>query len=91
MVRNGLHGDFRREHSIRTIRHAPDSSDAATAISPGLHTYQLARPFIPIDQGDEESFIERWMGWLGEAAQGQLLYPSQLPELDAQGSWRRGS
>ena len=69
----------------------PDSSDAATAISPGLHTYQLARPFIPIDQGDEESFIERWMGWLGEAAQGQLLYPSQLPELDTQGSWRRGS
>ena len=63
---------------------------AATAISPGLHTYQLARPFIPIDQGDEESFIERWMGWLGEAAQGQLLYPSQLPELDTQGSWRRG-
>ena len=30
------------------------------------------------------------MGWLGEAAQGQLLYPSQLPELDTQGSWRRG-
>ena len=69
----------------------PDASDTATAISPALHTYQVARPFMPIDQGDEDSFVERWMGWFGEAAQGQLRYPSGLPEMETQGSWRRGS
>ena len=81
MVRNGLHGDFRRELPFASSAMPPDSSDAATAISPGLHTYQLARPFIPIDQGDEESFIERWMGWLGEAAeQGKKTVISVLRE-----------
>ena len=69
----------------------PDSSKAAEAISPGLHSVNLARPFIPIDQGDEDSFVERWMGWFGEAAQGQSRYPRRLPELEVQGSWRRGS
>ena len=69
----------------------PGASDTATAISPTLHTYQVARPFMPIDQGDEDSFVERWMGWFGEAAQGQLHYPSRLPEMETQGSWRRGS
>ena len=69
----------------------PGASDTATAISPTLHTYQVARPFMPIDQGDEDSFVERWMGWFGEAAQGQLRYPSRLPEMETQGSWRRGS
>ena len=67
----------------------PDALDTATAISPTLHTYQVARPFMSIDQGDEDSFVERWMGWFGEAAQGQLRYPGSLPEMETQDSWRR--
>ena len=69
----------------------PDASDTAAAISPALHTYQVAWPFMPIDQGDEDNFVERWMDWFAKAAQGQLRYPGSLPELETQGSWRRGS
>ena len=70
---------------------SPGDRDAALALSRTVHTCQVAWPFKPIDQGDEDSFIERWMGWFGEAAQGQLHYPNQMPELDPHGSWRRGS
>ena len=69
----------------------PYSSDASLALSPAMHTHQVAWPFMPIDQGDDENFIERWMGWFGEAAQGQMRYPSQVPELNPSGSWRRES
>ena len=67
------------------------SSDVATAISLALHTYQFAWPFMPIDQGDEDSFVERWVVWFGEADQGQLRYPRQLLELEMHGFWLRGS
>ena len=67
----------------------PDAGDTALALSPALHTYSVARPFMPIDQGDEDSFIERWMGWFGEGGQGRLRRPGGMPELDPQGSWRR--
>ena len=49
----------------------------------------LARPFTPIDQGEEEGFIERWMEWFGEAGHGPLRHPSKMPELPTEGSWRR--
>ena len=68
---------------------SPGERDAASALTV-LHTHQVAWPFTPIDQGDEEGFVERWMEWSAKAAQGQLRYPSRLPERDPQGSWRRG-
>ena len=68
---------------------SPGDPDALLALSPVLHTHQVAWPFTPIDQGDEDAFIERWIGWLGEAAQGQMRRPSTLPEISPQGSWRR--
>ena len=70
---------------------SPEASDTAKALSPALHTYQVAWPFMPIDQGDEGSFVERWMSWFGEAAQGQLRYPGRSPEVEPHSSWRRGS
>ena len=70
---------------------APASADASLALSPATHTHQVAWPFTPFDQGDDESFIERWMGWFGGAAQGLMRRPRRLPELDPSGSWRRGS
>ena len=51
--------------------------------------YQVAWPFVPIDQGDESDFIERWLGWFAEAAQGLLRHPSRMPERDPNGTWRR--
>ena len=69
---------------------SPGDRDAVAALLPGIHTHQVAWPFMPIDQGDEVSFIERWIGWFGEAAQGQLHHPREMPELNPSGSWRRG-
>ena len=51
--------------------------------------YQVAWPFTPIDQGNEAEFIERWMAWFADAAEGRLQHPSQMPERDPRGSWRR--
>ena len=62
--------------------------DADRAILPGLHTLRVARPFVAIDQGDEDEFIERWLGWFAQAALGKLRRPSHMPEQDAAGSWR---
>ena len=64
--------------------------DAYIALSPVIAEYQVAWPFTPIDQGDESDFIERWIGWFAEAAQGLLRHPSHMPERDPKGSWRGG-
>ena len=69
----------------------PGSRDASLALLRTIHTHRVAWPFTPFDQGGEEDFIERWMGWFGEAAQGQTRYLKQPPELDTDGSWRLGS
>ena len=68
---------------------APASADASLALSSATHTHQVAWPFTSFDQGDDGSFIERWMGWFGDAAQGLMRRPRRLPELDPSGSWRR--
>ena len=68
---------------------APLDRDALIAIGPALHTHQLAWPFVPIDQGDENAFIQQWIEWFGYAAQRELRYPSQMPERETSGSYRR--
>ena len=60
----------------------PGDPAAMLALSSVTHTHQVAWPFTPIDQGDEDAFIERWMGWIGEAPQGQIRRPSTLPEVN---------
>ena len=77
-----------RERDVAPFSMPPGEDHVALALSPAIHTYQVAWPFTPIDQGDEESFIERWIGWFALAAQGQLRYPSNMPERDPRGSWR---
>jgi eukaryotic-like serine/threonine-protein kinase len=76
----------------RTTRTVPfafaPSESAGKALSPGLAEWQLAWPFTPIDQGEENSFIERWLDWFGLAAQGKLHTPSALPERSTDGSYR---
>lgn len=79
-----------RKRDVTPFPMSPGEEDVALALSPAIHIYQVAWPFMPIDQGDEENFIERWIGWFALAAQGHLSYPSSMPERDSQGSWRRG-
>ena len=83
-------GTFRNDCAFDPFALPPESRDASIALSPTMHTHQVAWAFMAIDQGDEEGFIERWVGWFGDAAQGQLRYPSSGPELVPWGSWRRG-
>ncbi|QIB49571.1 serine/threonine-protein kinase [Streptomyces aureoverticillatus] len=59
------------------------------AVSPILGLQQVAWPFIPLVIGDLDEFIDRWATWLARAANGRLAHPSQMPERDPQGSWRR--
>ena len=62
--------------------------DSFTALSPTIHTFQVAWPFTAIDQGDEDEFIERWLGWFADAAQGLLRRPRNIPERNPTGTWR---
>src|SRR5262245_53423622 len=65
----------------------PNDPDAASAVLPGMGRRQLAWQPLPFDQGEEERFVERWMAWLAEAAEGTLSRPSRMPE-DSGGSYR---
>ena len=78
-----------RRDKFQPFALAPNEEDAIYALNSGMHTVSVARPFTPIDQGGEGSFIERWLEWFAAAAQGQLLSPSHMPEGKVQGSWRR--
>jgi serine/threonine-protein kinase len=51
--------------------------------------WQVARPFVPIDQGDEDGFIERWLDWFALAAEGRLSRPSDMPEGRPENTFRR--
>jgi serine/threonine-protein kinase len=63
--------------------------EAYGALSPAMTEYQVAWPFMPIDQGKENEFIERWVAWFADAAEGKLCYPRHMPEQNPTGSWRR--
>ena len=67
----------------------PPGEEAGKALSPGLAEVQVAWPFTPVEPGNEVEFLERWMAWFAQAAQGQLGNPSSMPERRPEGSWRR--
>ena len=62
---------------------------AGKALANAITEWQVARPFVAIDQGEETAFIERWLDWFAQAAAGQMRMPSSMPEQSPQGSWRR--
>ena len=76
----------------RTSRIAPfalnPGQEAYGALGRTLAVHQCAWPFTAIDQGSEQQFIDRWMAWFADAANGILFHPSRMPELDPSGSWR---
>jgi hypothetical protein len=68
----------------------PPGENAGMALSPVIGAeWQVAWPFTAIDQGNEAEFIERWLAWFGQAAQGRLSRPSSMPERPVENSWRR--
>jgi serine/threonine-protein kinase len=76
---------------IRTVNPFASSSvgeEAAHAFSSTLTNRQVAWEPLAFDQGDEEQFIERWIGWFAGAASGGLHNPSRMPE-DSGGRHRR--
>jgi eukaryotic-like serine/threonine-protein kinase len=66
--------------ALNPFAFSPTEEQAAGAFSPGIREYQIAWEPLPFDQGEEEQFIERWIGWFAGAANGGLHSPSQMPE-----------
>ena len=67
---------FGGDNRIAPFAMPPGGQDAALALSPALlHTHRVAWPFKPTDQGDEESFTERWMGWFGKQRKASYAIP----------------
>jgi serine/threonine-protein kinase len=49
---------------------------------------QIAWEFTPVDPGDCEDFVQRWLDWFASAAEGTLDRPNQLPEHPVPRTWR---
>lgn len=81
--------DQRHIQGLQPFSANPNSPPTVAALKQVQQPIQIARPFTAIDQGDEDVFIERWIGWFAQAARGGLLYPRGMPESDPQGSWRQ--
>ena len=63
--------------------------EAGAALRPIIgERLSLDWSFTPIDQNDRDGFIERWLGWLADAAAGQLQQPHGWPEHQVAGSYR---
>ena len=67
----------------------PMMKTSFTLLILGCILYRLHAALLPLTQGEEESFVERWLGLFAAAAQGHLHSPTRLPEEEAQGSWRQ--
>ncbi|HBY96769.1 MAG TPA: hypothetical protein DEP84_22950 [Chloroflexi bacterium] len=80
----------RERFSLDPFALPPTEEAAARAFSPAISARQVAWEPLPFDQGDEEQFIERWLGWFAEAVDGTLRHPSHMPE-NSGGRCRRSS
>jgi eukaryotic-like serine/threonine-protein kinase len=59
----------------------PPGDDADTAASNVMGAWNIAHPRRVVDDDDErEAFIERWISYLAQAAEGRLRKPASLPE-----------
>jgi Serine/threonine protein kinase len=68
---------------------APGAVAGAALIRSRSSAVRVAWPFTPLDVTDLTGFIDRWSGWFGLAASGELTRPESLPEREPAGSWRR--
>jgi serine/threonine protein kinase len=74
--------------AIRPLMLDP-GQDAAKALWAGLAEMQLAWPVTPVSVGELGEFIDRWMGWFADAADGRLQSPSTMPERPTPRNWRQ--
>jgi len=68
---------------------ASPGEEAAKALWTGMAEYQVAWPFTRLSLEELGDFIDRWAGWLADAAAGKLSHPSTMPERPTQWTWRR--
>ena len=72
MVRSGVQGQCTvpAPKLHRPFALHPGSDEAQFALSSTIHTIDLAQDPVPIDQGAEENFVERWISRLADAVTG---------------------
>ena len=58
------------QRTIEPFTLHPEDDDARIALSSTLHTISVAQDPVPIDQGEEEDFVERWISRLADAVAG---------------------
>ncbi|TKJ83713.1 serine/threonine protein kinase [Paenibacillus sp. CFBP13512] len=63
--------------------------DSGKALGNTLAEYQVAWPFMKIEVGNENEFLDRWMGWFAKGVSNKLSEPSYMPEIDPYGTWRQ--
>jgi serine/threonine-protein kinase len=71
---------IRERSTVDPFSLSPSDQDAAGAFSYALTIRQVAWEPVPFDQGNEEQFIQRWLGWFAGVADGTLMHPSTMPE-----------
>lgn len=60
----------RPRHTIEPFTLRPEDDDAQFALSSTMHPIDVAQHPVPIDQGEEENFVERWISRLADAVSG---------------------
>lgn len=73
---------------INPYARTPLDADAQSALSPAISSVQVARKFFRIDDEHADEFVNRWIEYFAQAAQGGLYYPALLPEGE-KAVWRR--
>src|SRR5665811_209864 len=75
-----MSGLVRQQPGLQPFALEPSGRDAAYPFASVTHTHQLDWDPEPFDQGSELQFIDRWIDWLVDAAQGKSLHPRIMPE-----------
>lgn len=68
--------------------YACSPEEATGAFQTAIGTMQRAWPLERLNREDLTDFVDRWIGWFADAAQGTFGRPSRMPEKDV-GSHRR--
>lgn len=62
--------------------------ESQTAFQNVVGGMQLAWPVVEVDRAEPDEFLQRWLGWFADAANGTLRAPSTMPERETNDSWR---
>lgn len=73
--------------SIYPYALSPLDSDAQSAFSRAVTSTQVARKLLRVDDDNSEEFVNRWIQYFTQAAQGELPFPMTMPEGE-RARWR---